>query len=149
MSEVYKGFSIILVEDDLVDVMSIRRAFDKNKIQNPVIVLRDGLEALEYLKKGSLDGRGWNHQPPGLIILDLNLPRMNGYELLEELKKDYRLKTIPVVVLSTSDDQSDINTCFQGGAAGYMIKPVQFDRLVDTLAAVDRYWNTSRMPEGI
>jgi len=131
---------ILLVEDDLVDVMTIKRAFKDNKITNPMQVCKNGLEALEYLKNPS-------NRSPGIILLDINMPKMNGIEFLEVIKKDNELKSIPVIVLTTSKAEQDKMETFNLGVAGYMIKPVDYLQFVETVKTIHLYWTLSELPE--
>jgi CheY-like chemotaxis protein len=123
---------ILLVEDDLVDIMTTRRALDDLNITNPLIVANDGEEALLLLGKEEAN-------KPGIIILDINMPRMNGIELLKHLKNDEELKRIPVVVLTTSKEEEDKIESFSLGVAGYMIKPVDYLKFVEVIRTIDMY----------
>jgi CheY-like chemotaxis protein len=139
-----RTINILLVEDDEVDVLTVRRAFKKNKITNPLYVASNGLEALEML-------RGVNGQPPvvpshrRLVLLDLNMPRMNGIEFLQVIRADPALKSIPVVVLTTSEEEQDRVEASQLNAAGYLLKPVQFSDFVELTAVLNQYWMLSRI----
>jgi len=130
---------ILLVEDDEVDVENVIRAFSENGIANPLFVAHHGEEALELLRRGAAG----DPQPlrPGLILLDINMPIMNGIELLARLKQDAELCTIPVVILTTSQEESDRNESFRHSAAGYIIKPVEYSEFVEVVRVVDRYWS--------
>ena len=135
-----KSLNILLVEDDQVDVMNVKRAFDKNRIANPLYVAGDGLEALEMLR---------THQVPRerrLVLLDLNMPRMNGIEFLRELRADPELHLTPVVVLTTSDDERDKINAYDLNVAGYMLKPVTFISFVEAMAALNKYWTLVELP---
>jgi CheY-like chemotaxis protein len=130
--------TILIVEDDEVDVMTIKRAMKEIHVTNPVKVTWNGEEALEYLK-GQKD-------LPGIILLDLNMPRMNGVEFLRHLRADERLKPIPVVVLTTSREEQDRVSSFNLGVAGYMIKPVDYLQFVEVIRAINLYWTLSELP---
>jgi CheY-like chemotaxis protein len=136
--------NILLVEDDEVDILNVKRAFKKNNITNPLYFAGNGLEALEML-------RGVDKQPSvipeyrRLILLDLNMPRMNGIEFLQELRADPRLKSIPVVVLTTSAAEQDRVEASQLNVAGYLLKPVQFSEFVELTAVLNKYWMLSKM----
>ena len=112
--------NVLLVEDDEVDVMNVKRAFERNHITNPLFVAGDGVEALEKLRGGEV--------PKGrrIVLLDLNMPRMNGIEFLRELRRDRELSATPVVVLTTSNDDRDKIEAYQLNIAGYLVKPVTF-----------------------
>src|SRR4051812_14143501 len=118
---------ILLVDDDEIDVMNVRRAFDKGKIDNPLFVASDGLGALEMLRDGTLP-RGRR-----LVLLDLNMPRMNGIEFLRELRADPALRGTPVVVLTTSDEERDRLEAYDLHVAGYLLKPVRFLAFVELM----------------
>ncbi|MDH4212119.1 MAG: response regulator [candidate division WOR-3 bacterium] len=129
--------TILLVEDDHNDVLLIKRAFQKVKIANPIIVLNDGEQAISYLA-----GREpYIERPlPVLILLDLKLPRKSGHEVLEWLRQQQTLKRLPVVVLTASSESSDINRAYDLGANSYLVKPVTFDALVEMVKTLNNYW---------
>ena len=135
-----KILNIVLVEDDTVDVMNVRRAFEKGKIANPLWIAEDGVEGLALLR-GNLVPKDRR-----LILLDLNMPRMNGIEFLREVRADPALKSIPVVVLTTSNDDRDKVDAFDLNVAGYLLKPVTFMNFVDLMTALNRYWTLVEMP---
>jgi len=126
--------SILLVDDDMVDVMTVKRAFKQIHVNNRVEVKGDGEEALEYLRNAA--------ELPGVILLDLNMPRMNGKEFLTEIKSDEQLKSVPVIVLSTSGENSDIRECFASSIVAYIVKPVDYQDFVDDLRKFDMFWTT-------
>jgi CheY-like chemotaxis protein len=130
-----RTLNILVVEDDEVDVMNIERAFKKNQLSYPVTIARDGIEALQKLRDGTVP-RGRR-----LVLLDLNMPRMNGIEFLRELRADPALRSTCVVVLTTSNEDNDKIDAFNLNVAGYMLKPVTFHRFVDLMGALDRYWS--------
>ena len=132
--------NILLVDDDDVDVMNVKRAFKKANIMNPVFVASDGLEALDQLRTGKVP----EHRR--LVLLDLNMPRMNGIEFLRELRNDPGLKHTSVVVLTTSDDDTDIVEAYDLNVAGYLLKPVTSHKFVDLMAQINRYWALVEMP---
>jgi len=127
---------ILLVEDDKVDVMTTERALEELKITNQLVHANNGEEALEYLKDKI-------NPEPCLILLDLNTPRMDGFEFLKIIKCDQQLKRVPVVVLTTSNNHCDIVDSFGLGAAGYMVKSVNYDSFVDTFRTINAYWTLS------
>ena len=132
--------NILLVEDDEVDVMNVRRAFERNKILNPLFVAGDGLIALEMLREGTVPGAR------RLVLLDVNMPRMNGIEFLRELRADPALASTPVVVLTTSDEERDRTEAYDLNVAGYLLKPVTFASFVDLMAALNKYWTLVELP---
>ncbi len=124
---------VLLIEDDQVDVMIVRRAFDELEVANPLICVADGEEALDYLRN-NLD------EKPCVILLDLNMPTMNGFEFLEILRQDSQLKEIPVIVLTTSGAEQDINKCSELGIDRYMVKPIDYNQFLTAIQAIDQYW---------
>ncbi len=132
--------NILLVEDDDVDVMNVRRAFTKNNIANPLYVATNGAEALDALKRGRVPATR------RIVLLDLNMPRMNGIEFLKELRADPELAPTPVVVLTTSNDERDRVEAYNLNVAGYLVKPVTFASFVELMAALNRYWTLVELP---
>jgi CheY-like chemotaxis protein len=132
---------VLLVEDDDVDTMTIKRALKHLKVPNHLVHLKDGKEALEYLQAKT-------YTKPSIIILDLNTPRMNGLELLKIIKVDDVLKMIPVVVLTTSEADQDIEESFSLSVAGYIVKPVDFDKFVTAFRTFHLYWSLCELPNG-
>ncbi|MEP6985886.1 MAG: response regulator [Chloroflexota bacterium] len=130
---------ILLVEDDEVDVMTIRRALKLLKVSNPLDVAGNGEEALEYLHntKASL---------PCIILLDLNMPRMGGLEFLGIIKQDPILHRIPVIILTSSRQEQDRIASFDKNIAGYMVKPVSDEQFVEVVRTINLYWTLSEMP---
>jgi len=132
--------NILLVEDDQVDVMNVKRAFEKNHITNPLFVAGDGLEALEKLRNGEVP------QGRRLVLLDLNMPKMNGIEFLNELRKDANLAATPVVVLTTSNNERDKIEAYNLNVAGYLVKPVTFGEFSELMVTLNKYWTLVEMP---
>ena len=130
---------ILLVEDDQVDVMTVKRALKEIHVTNPLVNLENGEAALNYL-------RDPDSVKPCIILLDLNMPIMNGVEFLQVAKQDAQLKRIPVVVLTTSEEQEDKLNSFDLGVAGYMAKPVDYRQFVEVMRSIDAYWTISEMP---
>ena len=140
MSTEERLLNILLVEDDEVDVMNVRRAFKKNNISNPIFVAGNGLEALEMLRNGSVP------RERRVILLDLNMPKMNGIEFLRELRADKSLALSTVVVLTTSNDERDKIEAYNLNVAGYLLKPVTFVNFVEVMAALNKYWALVELP---
>lgn len=140
MSPAAKPLHILLVEDDQIDQMNVKRAFERNKIMNPLYIAENGLEALEMLR----DGRVPDERR--LILLDLNMPKMNGIEFLRSLRADEKLGHTPVVVLTTSNDEQDKVQAYDLNVAGYLLKPVTFTNFVELTAALNKYWTLVEMP---
>jgi CheY-like chemotaxis protein len=139
-----KQLSVLLVDDDEVDVMTVKRAFKKNNITHPLYVASNGLEALELLSSNTLP----KLLPQGrrLILLDLNMPKMNGIEFLRELRADPALRAIPVIVLTTSNEDKDKVEAYNLNVAGYIIKPVTFSKFVEAIATLNKYWTLTELP---
>ena len=132
---------ILLVEDDNVDVMTVKRALKDIKVTNGLTHVTNGEEALEYL-------RGQDSKMPCIVLLDLNMPKMNGIEFLKIVKADEELKKIPVVVLTTSKDEQDVIESFKLSVAGYMVKAADYEKFVETVEAICLYWTLSELPYG-
>jgi len=131
---------ILLVEDDTVDTMTVSRALKEIHVSNKLITVSNGKEALEYL-------RNPDNETPCIILLDLNMPKMNGFEFLHAVKKDDQLKIIPVVILTTSKEEQDKIDSFRLSVAGYMIKPVDYQKFVDVMKTINVYWTLSELPD--
>jgi CheY-like chemotaxis protein len=137
MSE--RDVAILLVDDDSIDVMNVKRAFARNNLTNPIHEAKNGIEALEILRLGALP-------PRRLVLLDLNMPRMNGLEFLRALRADPELRSTSVVVLTTSNEERDKVAAYDLNVAGYLLKPVTFPSFVDLMAGLNRYWTLVEMP---
>jgi CheY-like chemotaxis protein len=138
-----KTVNILLVEDDEIDVMGVRRAFRKLKIANPLTVAHNGLEALRILR-----GEDGHEAPkrPYMVLLDLNLPRMNGIEFLTELRRDPELHSTIVFVLTTSKDDEDRFAAYELNVAGYMVKSKIGKDFMDLVSMLDHYWRVIEFP---
>jgi CheY-like chemotaxis protein len=130
---------ILLVEDDDIDAMTVVRTLRELKAQNPLHRVSDGERALAYLRDPST-------VRPGLILLDLNMPRMNGIEFVATIKRDPELRIIPVVVLTTSSEEIDRIAAFDHSVAGYMVKPVDYPQFTGVMGLIRDYWLTSAAP---
>lgn len=131
---------ILLVEDDKVDAMTVKRALKDINITNRLDITSNGEEALDFLKNS-------DNEQPGIILLDINMPKMNGIEFLQIAKSDDDLKKIPVVVLTTSKEDQDKVDSFNLGVAGYMIKPIDYMKFVEVVKTIDLYWTLSELPD--
>jgi two-component system response regulator len=140
---------ILLVEDNPNDVKLALHAFKRSNLANSIHVARDGVEALEFLfGTGPHAGRDPAH-PPSLVLLDLKLPRRSGLEVLEQIRADPRTRTIPVVVLTSSNEEPDIARCYALGVNSYIVKPVDFDQFLDVSQRLGFYWlMLNRRPTG-
>lgn len=134
------GEIILLIEDNEDHVFITKRALKANKIINEVVVARDGQEALDYLHgTGSYAGRD-TQDAPALILLDLKLPKVDGFEVLKSIRSDEQTKLMPVVVLTSSQEEEDILHSYENGANSYIRKPIDYDDLVETIRNVGVYW---------
>jgi CheY-like chemotaxis protein len=137
--------NVLLVEDDEVDVMNVKRAFRKNNITNPLYHASNGLEALAMLR--GIDGEAVSiPSSRRLILLDLNMPRMGGIEFLHELRADPMLKMTPVIVLTTSNQDKDRVEAYNLNVSGYILKPVTFSNFSEVMATLNKYWALCEMP---
>jgi two-component system response regulator len=131
---------ILLVEDNPDDEALTLRALKKNNIPNQVVVARDGVEALDYLfGTGAYTGRDTRHQPQ-IVLLDLKLPRLDGLEVLRQMRADARTRLQPVVILTTSNEERDVTSSYRLGANSYIRKPVDFDQFMEAVRNLGRYW---------
>ncbi len=128
---------ILLVEDSPEDFETTQRAFRKSGLKNPILRCADGDEALDFLFHR---GSHVNAPRPGVILLDLNLPGTDGREVLSEIKGDAELKQIPVIVLTTSSDDRDVQACYQAGASSYIQKPVDVEGFMRAIERLNDYW---------
>lgn len=137
---------VLLVEDDPGDVLMTKEAFDEHKVGNRLHVVSDGVEALQFLRR---EGEYVEAPQPHLILLDLNLPRKDGREVLEEVKRDEALAHIPIVVLTTSEAEEDILRSYRLHANAYVAKPVDFEQFIQVVRQIDDFFVTVvRLPKG-
>jgi len=140
ISDNFQPVKILLVEDNVQDIEITQRAFAKGRVRNELTVVRDGEEAIDYLYH-----RGKYQDPatsprPGMILLDLNLPKVGGLEVLQQIKRDDQLKQIPVIVLTVSQREEDVVRSYDLGVNTYIQKPVEFDNFMRVVNAVHEYW---------
>lgn len=136
--EQMKEFNILLVEDDDLDAKSVQRSLKKLNVANPFYRCKNGEEGLKWLQENP-------DKAPLVILLDLNMPRMGGLEFLEKIRGDG--KNMPVVVLTTSDDEFDIHESYKQFVSGYILKPVTSDKFLETMAAIGKYWSLCELPK--
>ncbi|OUR77338.1 two-component system response regulator [Alphaproteobacteria bacterium 46_93_T64] len=135
---------LLLVEDDEIDVMGIRRALKSMKIVNSLCIARDGIEALEYLR--GENGKEKLEQPY-IILLDLNMPRMGGLEFLEEVRKDEKLQKSTIFVMTTSSDEKDICAAYDKNIAGYIVKSKAEETFLEAINMIGHYWKIVEFPQ--
>jgi CheY-like chemotaxis protein len=138
--QVSRPINLLLVDDDDIDAMNLQRALDRGKIATMLYRAVDGVEALAMLRDGRVP------RERRLVLLDINMPRMNGIELLRELRGDPQLQLTPVVALTTSNDDRDRIEAYRLNVAGYLLKPVTFTAFVEMMTALSQYWNLVEMP---
>ncbi len=138
-----KEVGLLLVEDDEVDVIGVKRALQRLKIANPLIHACDGVEGLEYLK--GTNGKA-KLEPPYLILLDLNMPRMGGLEFLEEVRQDPELHKSVIFVMTTSSDERDVCAAYEKNIAGYVVKSDAENTFNQALSMLDHYWKIVELP---
>jgi CheY-like chemotaxis protein len=131
--------NILLVDDDEVDVMTVKRAFARANISNPIFVATNGLEALEMLRKDAIPAKR------RIVLLDINMPKMNGIEFLRELRADPELQHVTVVALTTSNADRDRLEAYKLNVAGYLLKPVTFQQFAEVMATINKYWALMEM----
>lgn len=141
MTSNYQNKPILLVEDNPVDLELTLRAFSSRKMANPILIARDGEEALAFIPN-------WEKGDPlpVVILLDLNLPKVNGLEVLQTIKEHPVYKTIPVVILTTSAESSDLKNAYLYGANSYIVKPVDFEKFIEMASHIELYWNVINKP---
>jgi CheY-like chemotaxis protein len=144
LAETVRPIEVLLVEDDEGDVLMTREALEEGKVMNRLNVVGDGVEALEYLRRGR---RYTAAARPDLILLDLNLPKRDGREVLKEIKDDPDLRRIPVVILTTSEAEEDVQRSYDLHANAYVTKPVDFNRFVEVIQQIDEFFiSVVRLP---
>ena len=137
--EQFEQVEILLVEDSPLDAELTMSALSSGKVANRIVWVKDGAEALDYLfRRGAYAGR--EDLPPRLILLDLKMPKVGGIEVLKEIKADARLKKVPVVIMTSSDEESDVANTYELGANSYVVKPVDFTALADVTRQAGFYW---------
>jgi CheY-like chemotaxis protein len=137
--QLLNAIDVLLVDDDPGDTLMIREAFEHNKVRNALECVADGVQAMQYLRR---EGEYRDAPRPDLILLDLNLPRKDGREVLAEIKGDPELATIPVVVLTTSHAEEDVLKSYQLHANAYVTKPVDFERFIEVVRQIDEFFVT-------
>ena len=135
-----KHFTVLLVEDDLNDIFLVKRAFKLARLITPLQVVTDGEEALHYLRGDGKYADRQAHPLPQLVVMDIKMPRMTGFEVLEWVKHDGTLRRIPIVIVSSSDQPADINRAYELGANAYMVKPMDFRAVEHLFESITHYW---------
>ena len=139
-----KIVNILLIDDDEIDCMNVKRAFQKSNIQNPLHIAHNGVDALEMLRGTS--GFTKINPTPRIILLDINMPKMNGIEFLKELRSDKDLHNISVFVMTTSNSDKDRIDAYEYNVAGYIVKPISFDKFVAAVSILNNFWQLCEQP---
>jgi len=143
-SKIQQNYAILLVEDNPDDVLITRRALLKGMVKNTLYVVGDGEKAIKFLRK---EDEYKKSPTPTLILLDLKMPKLDGFQVLKEIKSDDKLKSIPVIVLTTSDRDKDVEDAYRLGCNSYIVKPVSFESFIKTVIEIGEYWLIiSRVP---
>ena len=132
--------NILLIEDDQIEVMKLQRTVSKLGLKHTIVEAKNGEDALEILQSGQ--------KLPDIILLDLNMPRMNGIEFLDILKNDDQLKYLPTIILTTSENRADLLKCYEAGIAGYVIKPLKYEDYESKMRKVMDYWEVNQLVKG-
>jgi len=140
------GSPLMIVEDNETDVMCLMRAFKKNGVSKPIVTAANGEEALAYLNGETVVEDSSGVRTPNLILLDLNMPIMNGFEFLAIIKADERLRSIPVIVLTSSTSKVDMNDSYKNCVAGYIEKPLDPEEYSEIIKILDQYWSLNYLP---
>ena len=135
-----RSLTVLLVEDSARDVRLTQRAFAQADIAHDLRVVRDGDEALEYLHRKGAYALPGSSPRPDMILLDLNLPRMGGHELMQRVKQDMRFRQVPIIVLTTSGRSDDVRQAYENGANAYLLKPVEFSRFTEVIGHLASFW---------
>ena len=140
-------FLVLMAEDNEHDIIATRRVWRKNRIANPLFIVNDGEECLDFLyQKGKYDGEDAPPHP-GILLLDVNMPKMDGLSVLESIRNDGPLRRLPVVIMTASEAEEDRLKSYDLGANAYIIKPIGFDNLSETLKAINQFWELVVLPE--
>ena len=141
-----KPFVVLLVEDEEHDIVAVKRAWKQNNIANPLHVVRSGAECLDYLHQRGKYSDPATAPAPRLLLLDIKMPGMDGFAVLEEIRRDERLRRLPMVVLTGSDAGTDRNRSYDLGANAYIQKPLEFKDLSEAIGLINRFWELAKLP---
>ena len=137
MKGISQKCSILLAEDNEDDIVITKRAIEKGRIKNNLYVVHDGKEALDFLQR---NGKYKNAPRPGFVLLDLKMPKLDGFNVLKEIKKDSGLRSIPIIILTTSERDEDISQAYALGCNSYIVKPVDFSKFISAVIEIKQYW---------
>ena len=142
-----RNFVVLLAEDNEHDIVAIKRAWKKNHIVNPLVMVHDGEECLDYLHHRGRYAKPGSAPTPGILLLDIKMPKMDGLTVLEHIRKDKRLATLPVIMLTTSKAEEDRLKSYELGATAYIIKPVGLENLGNAIVTINLFWELVELPE--
>lgn len=141
-----KSLIVLMAEDNEHDIVATKRAWRKNNIENPLYIVRDGEECLDYLYRRGKYSEPESSPRPGLLLLDINMPRMGGIEVLRQIRNDDMLKVLPVVVLTTSQSDEDKMESYRLHVNAYIVKPVGFELFSDVIRKLNLFWQLAELP---
>ena len=144
-----RDFTVLLVEDDLNDIFLVKRAFKMAQLENPLQVVTDGEEATHYLSGQGKYADRETHPLPKLVVMDIKMPRMTGFDVLEWIKSDGSLRRIPVIIVSSSNRPEDIDRAYELGANAYMVKPVSYQAVERLFESITHYWGLECAKPGL
>ena len=143
-----KTFIVLMAEDNQHDIVATKRAWKENNIANPLYIVRDGEECLDYLHQRGKYGEPDAAPRPGILLLDLKMPKMDGLAVLKQIREDQKLRRLPVVILTTSKAEEDRLKSYDLGANAYIVKPVGFQNLAGAVRTINLFWELVDLPEG-
>ena len=140
-------FVVLMAEDNEHDIIATRRAWKKNHVANPLHVVRDGEECLDYIHQRGKYREPGSAPSPGIVLLDIKMPKMDGLTVLKHIREDEKLKRIPVIILTTSPEEQDRVRSYELGANAYIIKPVGFDNFSEAVKTINMFWQLVELPK--
>ena len=143
-----KDFVVLMAEDDEHDVMATRRAWKANKMANPLYIVNNGEECLDYLYQRAAYGDPASAPPPGILLLDINMPKMDGLETLRAIRESAKFRHLPVIMLTTSQAEEDRLKSYTLGANAYIVKPIGFDNFSEAIRTINLFWKLVELPGG-
>ena len=142
-------FVVLMAEDDEHDIIAVKRAWKKNKIANPLYIVPNGEECLDYLHQRGKYGKPKDAPRPGILLLDIKMPKMDGLTVLKHIREDEKLHRLPVIILTTSKDEEDRMESYKLRVNAYIVKPVGFDNFSEAVKTINLFWELVELPEGI
>jgi CheY-like chemotaxis protein len=143
-----KTFVVLMAEDDEHDIIATRRAWKAGKMANPLYIVNNGEECLDYLERRGAYADPTMSPRPGILLLDLNMPRMDGLETLQQIRASEKFRSLPVVMLTTSKAEEDRVRCYEFGANAYIVKPIGFDNFAEAIRTINLFWKLVELPGG-